>query len=311
MEQRRNEWVMHVWGKKRDTLELNEVEKFHIDMLRMYPEWQNGFDKILINVSLDDIEDIKLYNFLKGEIEKVLVNKNVEFKYCLNDKDQGEYVTFRPYVFDRIGEDVNIFYSHFKGYSTFFKIAKESYPRRITDLCEMFWSYIMYRYSLDDFNDVNEHLKDHSVYCWFVLKSKNDEHSVGFFNDYTSTLQKADERFKKFVADDFHKHSPGSFLWYNMKRLGEVLKDKPFITSVSTDFLIKNSDPDKASLCTHFCESYLMNYLDESECYSVKDFNKEVSEMKYTIYTELYPSKKIGREYLKDFEKYLIDNELI
>lgn len=311
MEQKRNEWVMHVWGKKRDTLELNDIEKYHIDLFRLYPDWQKGFDKILINIALDDIDDMDLFNFLKEEIGKVLVNKNVEFRYCQNIKEKGEYVTFRPYVFDRIGEDVNIFYSHFKGYGTFVRIHKESYPLRMINLCEMFWSYIMYRYSLDDFKDVEENLKDHSVYCWFVLKNNADEHNIGFFNDYTGALQSGDKRFKEYVADDLHKHSPGSFVWYNMKRISEVLKDKPLITSVTTEYLIEHSDPKIASLCTHFCESYLMNYLDEEECYSVKDYNKEVHTMKSTIYTQIYPSKKVAREYLPDFEKYLIDNQLI
>ena len=85
MNQNRTEWVMHVWGKKRETLELNDVEKFHIDMLRMFQLQQKKFDKILINIALDDVNDMNLFNFLKDEIGKVLVNDNVEFKYCQND----------------------------------------------------------------------------------------------------------------------------------------------------------------------------------------------------------------------------------
>lgn len=30
-----------------------------------------------------------------------------------------------------------------------------------------------------------------------------------------------------------------------------------------------------------------------------------------TLYTSIYPAKTIAREYLKDFEKYLIEKELI
>ena len=149
MNQNRTEWVMHVWGKKRDTLELNQVKKFHIDMLRTFHDQQKKFDKILINIALDDVNDLKLFDFLKGEIRKVLVNNNVEFRYCQNDPIKGEYVTFRPYVFDRIGEDVDIFYSHFKGYGSCVTVYRESFPMRIVDLCEMFWTYIMYKYSLN------------------------------------------------------------------------------------------------------------------------------------------------------------------
>ena len=35
MSHNRTEWVIHIWGKKRDTLELNGVEKFHIDTHRL------------------------------------------------------------------------------------------------------------------------------------------------------------------------------------------------------------------------------------------------------------------------------------
>ena len=136
MKRNRTEWVMHVWGQKRDVLELNDIEKFHIDMLRMFQSQQKKFDKILINIALYDVNDMNLFNFLKEKISEVLVNDNVEFKYCQNDPNKGEYVTFRPYVFDRIGEDVNVFYSHFKGYATHVSLIKESFPVRVVNLCE-------------------------------------------------------------------------------------------------------------------------------------------------------------------------------
>ena len=310
MNQNRTEWVMHVWGKKRDTLELNEVEKFHIDMLRLFQDQQKTFDKILINIALDDVNNLNLFNFLKDEICKVLVNDNVEFKYCQNDKTKCEYVTFRPYVFDRIGEDVDIFYSHFKGYSTFVTIMKESYPKRVINLCEMFWSYIMYRYSFN-MKDVKKRLKDNSIYAWFVLKNKEGDSTIGYYNNYQQTLQSGNDKLKEYVTDDLHKHSPGSFVWYNMKNIGETLKDKPEITSITTDYLVNHSIKGKSNLCTHFCEIYLMQFLKESECYGVKDYSKEVNNMVDTLYTQIYPLKVIAREFIKDFEKYLIDNELI
>ena len=71
---------MHVWGKKRDTLELNQVEKFHIDMLRTFQDQQKKFDRILVNIALDDVNNLELFEFLKKEIGSVLVNDNVEVK---------------------------------------------------------------------------------------------------------------------------------------------------------------------------------------------------------------------------------------
>ena len=310
MSKNRTEWVIHVWGKKRDTLELNQVEKFHLDILKTFQEQQKKFDKILINIALDDVNDLKLFDFLKGEISKVLVNDNVEFLYCQNDRIKGEYVTFRPYVFDRIGENVDIFYSHFKGYGSCIRVYKESFPRRVVDLCEMFWTYIMYNYSLN-MKDVEKNLKKNSTYGWYMMRNKEDRHCIGFYDDYHNCLQEGDERFKEYVADDLHKHYPGSFAWYNMKNIGKSLKDKPLITSVTDEYLLRQSAGKDVGLCTHFCEVYLMNFLKEDECYSVNDFDEQICNMSNTMYTELYPAKTVAREHLKGFEKYLIENGLI
>ena len=310
MNKNRTEWVMHVWGKKRDTLELNRVEKFHLDILKTFQEQHRRFDRILVNIALDDVNDQNLFEFLKKELGSVLINDNVEFRYCQNDPIKGEYVTFRPYVFDRIGEDVDIFYSHFKGYGTSVTVYKESFPMRIVDLCEMFWTYIMYNYSLN-MKDVEKNLKKNSTYGWYMMRNKEDRHCIGFYDDYHNCLQEGDERFKEYVADDLHKHYPGSFAWYNMKNIGKSLKDKPLITSVTDEYLLRQSVGKDVGLCTHFCEVYLMNFLKEDECYSVNDFNEQLRNMHNTVYSELYPAKTVAREHLKGFEKYLIENGLI
>lgn len=301
---------MHIWGKKRDTLELNQVEKFHLDILKTFQDQQRRFDRILVNIALDDVNNLELFEFLKKEIGSVLVNDNVEFRYCQNDPIKGEYVTFRPYVFDRIGEDVDIFYSHFKGYGTSVTVYKESFPMRIVDLCEMFWTYIMYNYSLN-MKDVEKNLKKNSTYGWYMMRNKEDRHCIGFYDDYHNCLQEGNEEFKKYVADDLHKHYPGSFAWYNMKNIGKSLKDKPLITSVTDEYLLRQSVGKDVGLCTHFCEVYLMNFLKEDECYSVNDFDEQICNMSNTMYTELYPAKTVAREHLKGFEKYLIENGLI
>lgn len=308
MKKNRNEWVIHIWGKKRDSLELNDVEKYHIDILKKFQEQQKMFDRILVNIALDDIEDMNLFNFLKDEVSKVFTAGNTEFRYCQNDKILGEYVTFKPYVFDRIGEDVNVFYSHFKGYSTHLIIKRESFPTRVSDFSEMFWSYIMYRYSLDNMKDVQSKLKNNCVYCWFIRKTKETD-TIKYYVEYHNELDKLVPGLKECEADDLHKHSPGSFMWYNLKNIGEALKDKPLVKDISNDVL--HNDDGSKHFCTHFCESYLMNYLPENQCYSVKDFNKEVDEMGCTLYLGIYPMKTIAREYLKDFEKYVLDNDLI
>ena len=119
----------------------------------------------------------------------------------------------------------------------------------------MFWSYIMYRYSLN-ISDVQKKLKTNSVYAWFILKNNVDEHNIGYFKKYQNSLFAGNEALKKCVEDDLCKHSPGSFLWYNLKNIGKSLENKPEVTSISTDYLVKNTNEQGVGLCTHFCESY-------------------------------------------------------
>ena len=59
-------------------------------MLKQYKEQIKSFDKILVNIALDDINDSKLFNFLQGKLEQVLINDNVEYKYCQNESSLGE-----------------------------------------------------------------------------------------------------------------------------------------------------------------------------------------------------------------------------
>lgn len=304
----KNEWVIHIWGKERDKLELNDVEKFHIDMLKMFQEQHSKFDKVLVNIALDNIDDMKLFDFLKENVGNVINNKNVEFKYCQNDPFLCECVTFKPYVFDRIGEDVNIFYSHFKGYRSFFISRRESFPMRVVDLSEMFWSYMMYSYSMN-FEDVQEKFNEGKcVYCWFVLKGAKE---LDYYKKYQDTLQKENPEFADMIEDDLGKHSPGSFVWYNMKSIGESLKNKPLVRDVTMEFLKNGCIKNVCSLCTHFCELYLLQFLKEDECYSVNDFNDAFIKVQKNLYLSLYPSKKIGKELLDEFNKYLIENGLI
>lgn len=311
MEKNRTEWVIHIWGKKRENMELNDIEKFHIHMLSKFQDQHKRFDKILVNIAMDDIYDTNLFDFLKDNIKRVLNNDNIEFKMCQNDKNIGEYVTFRPYVFDRIGEDVNIFYSHFKGYASHVTILKESFPTRIVNLCELFWAELMYQYSLN-IDDVNEKLKDKCTYSWFVIKDQEENYFTLYHKEYFNYLKGGNKQFEDSLKDDLHKYSPGSFCWYNLKRIGEKLKDEPWITSVTKEYLLNNTPQGGGiNLCSHFCEAYLMQFLDVDECYSVNNFYEETKKIVMPFYISIYPSKLIGREYLKDFEKYLIDNKLI
>ena len=85
----RTEWVIHIWGKERDSLELTPQEKFHMDMIGNYDH--SIFDKVLINIAMYDINDENLFEFLKGVLE--LPDKlGTEF-YCVDTIDGIEFCT--------------------------------------------------------------------------------------------------------------------------------------------------------------------------------------------------------------------------
>ena len=175
----RTEWVIHIWGKERESLEFTPQEKFHMDMIRSYNH--SIFDKVLINIALHDINDESLFNFFKTELLDVFSDvKEIDIRKCQNERMLSEYVTFRPYVWDRIGEDVRIFYSHFKGYiSNVSLLCDHFYPVRNMLLNEYYWSYLMYKMSLSEeyVNEMKKSFDDgKDVYCWCMLDESNLEY---------------------------------------------------------------------------------------------------------------------------------------
>ena len=172
----KTEWVIHIWGKEREGLIFTPQEIFHMDMIRSYDH--SIFDKVLINIAMYDVNDELLFDFFKKELLELFSDiKDVEIKKCQNDRLLCEYVTFRPYVWDRIGEDVRIFYSHFKGYvSNVHLLGECAYPERNLILNEYYWSYLMYRMSLgkeyvDEMKKSFDCGKD--VYCWCLFDETN------------------------------------------------------------------------------------------------------------------------------------------
>ena len=177
----KTEWVIHIWGRERDILAFTQQEKFHLDMIRNLDH--SIFDRVLVNIAMYDINDNVLFDFFKKELMDVFSDiKDIDIRKCQNDSMLCEYVTFRPYVWDRIGEDVRIFYSHFKGYVSNVHMIGDIanlYPKRNILLNEYYWSYLMYRMSLD--KEYVEEMKQSfdkgkDVYCWCLLDESNLEY---------------------------------------------------------------------------------------------------------------------------------------
>ena len=313
----RTEWVIHIWGKERDSLELTPQEKFHMDMIGNYDH--SIFDKVLINIAMYDINDENLFEFLKNKLLDLFSDvKEVDIRRCQNDRMLCEYVTFRPYVWDRIGEDVRIFYSHFKGYVSNVKMLGEyAYPKRNITINEYYWSYLMYRMSLGK-EYVSEMKKSFDlgkdVYCWCLLDETNLKYihipeEGDYYTSYFKGIEENVPDIKKFyVKENMAIHSPGSFVWYDMKNIYSHIRG--VIDNISLD----NEMLKRVDSARHYCELYIWRFLkieNIQEQTFINNMRKQFSSIMNSSYTQLYCSKKICKEYIKDFDKYIIQNKLI
>ena len=314
----RTEWVIHIWGKERENIELTHQEKFHMDMIRCCDH--SIFDKVLINIAMDNINDENLFNLLKKELLVVFSDVNeVDINKCQNDKILCEYVTFRPYVWDRIGEDVRIFYSHFKGYvSNVEMLGEYAYPNRNLIINEYYWSYLMYRMSLDKeyIDEMKKSLDEgKDVYCWGLLDESNLDYIYipeegDYYTVYFRGIEEKYPNVKKYYNDENMKiHSPGSFLWYDMKNIYNHIGEEA-LREISLD-----SDILKSVLSTrHYCELYIWRFLKRENIQEqtfINNMRLQFNSIRNSSYTLLYCSKKICKKYIKDFDKYIIQNKII
>ena len=313
----RIEWVIHIWGKERDIFDLTPQEKFHMDMIRSFDH--SIFDKVLINIAMYDINDDAIFTLLKSELLDVFSDvRDVDIRKCQNDRMLCEYVTFRPYVWDRIGEDVRIFYSHFKGYVSNVRMLGEyAYPKRNILINEYYWYYLMYRMSLDK-EYIGEMQKSFDmgkdVYCWCLLDESNLEHIYiaeggDYYVQFFRGIEENAPNIKKYyIKESMSIHSPGSFVWYDMKNIykhiGEAIKE----ISLDSEML------KYVGATIHYCELYIWRFL-KRESIQVQSFINNVKnqfgDIRNSSYTQLYCSKKICHKYIKDFDKYIIQNKLI
>ena len=314
----RTEWVIHIWCKERECMEFTPQEKFHIDMIRRYDH--SIFDKVLINIAMYDINDESLFNFLKNGLLDIFSDvKDVDIRKCQNDRMLCEYVTFRPYVWDRIGEDVRIFYSHFKGYVSNVHILGDiPYPKNNFIINEYYWSYLMYRMLLGEeyVGEMKKSFDDgKDVYCWCVFDESNLEYIyIPEEGDYYTTFFRPIEEkvpsIKNFyVNKSMFNHSPGSFVWYDMKNIYNHMGESVYKAISLSDDIIKSTG---ASI--HFCELYIWRFLNNENIQEqtfINNIKKQFIDIRNNIYTQIYCGKKVCHKYIKDFNEYIIQNKLI
>ena len=196
-------------------------------------------------------------------------------------------------------------------------LGEYAYPKRNITINEYYWSYLMYRMSLGK-EYIDEMVKSFNsgkdVYCWCLLDETNLKyiHIPEEGNYYTSYFKGIEENvpdIKKFyVKENMAIHSPGSFVWYDMKNIYNHIGDNIYKISLDSEML-KSVDSAR-----HYCELYIWRFLkleNIQEQTFINNMRKQFSSIRNSSYTQLYCSKKICKEYIKDFDKYIIQNKLI
>ena len=182
---------------------------------------------------------------------------------------------------------------------------------------EYYWSYLMYRMSLG-VEYVEEMVKSFDcgkdIYCWCLLDKSNLENTNIYGDDdyytlYFKSLEENNPDIKNFYVKDSEViHSPGSFVWYDMKNIYSHIGN--ILNKISLD-----SDILKSSGCaTHYCELYIWRFLNIKNIQEqtfINNFRNEFRNIRNSPYTQLYCSKKFCYKYIKDFDKYIIQNKII
>jgi hypothetical protein len=153
------------------------------------------------------------------------------------------------------------------------------------------------------------------IYCWCLLDETNLEnisipeegiYYTAFFNGVEEINQNVKKYYKK---ESMTIHSPGSFVWYDMKNIGNHI-GLDVVKEISLDHnMIKDN-----FVSRHYCELFIWRFLDRKNIQEqtfINNIRNQIRTIKNSTYTQLYCSKKVCCEYIKDFDKYIIQNKLI
>jgi hypothetical protein len=150
------------------------------------------------------------------------------------------------------------------------------------------------------------------IYCWCFLDESNLEYTIvpgmdDYYTQFFSGIEENVPDIKKYY-EGMPIHSPGSFVWYDMKNIYSHIGS--FVDKLNLD-----SDMLKSVGSTrHFCEFFIWRFLkieNIQEQTFINNMRKQFSSIRNSSYTQLYCSKKICHKYIKDFDKYIIQNKLI
>lgn len=274
--------IIHYWVKSRNELRLNQVELFHFKALHDFCVYK--FDKVYVNLMLDDINDTNLINFIMSSMSKYLNSSNIEFNVCKNNKNH-EYNTLHDLILPTIrnNEYDYIFYSHIKGLS-YLDNTDEEYQNIL--FTEYVWSYVMYKYCFN--STLLKHLKENDKIMYGMLDPNDyrivseEEHWASLWNSYIwnviNPVNFPNYHNATLPYDKYNYAFLGSFFWVNVKRYNEHCSSKDLSIDEMIEFLSmlpsSINGTSYKDLATHSIEYMLPGILPLDEMYTPTSENE-------------------------------------
>lgn len=182
------------------------IYKEHKWLLNKY---SNIFDRAIISICLDNLNDFDLIKIAQREISSVLNVKEVEFKIVENCAF-GEVQTFKNEVINNIENiDGSVFFAHGKGITNANKDSENIYQI-------MTWIHALYFYSLNYMLDVEDY--------FYKRYPPNDSLFMSFFGPclryhYGTDIQVWNNKTTYM----------GTFYWFNASKLKRIVADGDFV----------------------------------------------------------------------------------
>lgn len=190
--------LMHWFFKDRKTLEFNDIEKFHIKILKKC-RIDKKFDEIYFNFSMENFNSKEQKDFIANSFHQMFDRDGLKFEITFekNDPNLGEFNTnFKLFdlVYDN-PENTILFYNHSKG-------ASKQKEKDI--LFEKYWSYLMYKGCLlDGYNEAMEKIKSNASYGSMLRKNEKS-----FIDEI--------HKYSEFIRSEGDSYYAGTFYWLNL-----------------------------------------------------------------------------------------------
>ena len=271
-------YVIHWYITNRNSLQLTDIEFFHINCLKHYINILDIFENIIISIVVDEY-NYDLINFLKKLVlnELSIINNKIIFKIEKNDSTKGEFITFNNTIFPLFSENRYILYTHFKGVTAkWFNRSKDNLQLNEDEILlnEKYWSWLMYYFNLNYINEMNNSFKKNMFFGGMLSNKKFNKIQIINYSKYIKT-----KYIQQMINNSFFCNYPGTYYWLNTYEIKKYIE-----TYISFNNFVKDLNL-ILNRITHISEYLpaLFYNLDEPKC--SKKNKKKLTGTKYHLYS--------------------------